>query len=409
MKKPRILVLTLSFGAGHLSAARSVADGLRETLAGAEVRLIDALESCSPAFRAFYVWPYWAMIRYAPFMWKRFFETRSARGAEQTAPVRAWRAGCRKVFAALARFRPDLIVAAEVGACEIAVIAKREGLTNAPIVNVITDFEAEPVWVKPEIAAYAVASPEVGRQLEGWDAPADRIVVCGIPLDDSFARRHDAAGTRRAFGLDERPAVLLMGGGMGPTRMDEIAAGLLCEGEDLQIVALPGRDHRTRARLGRLRSSETVALHVLDWTDKVAALMQTAAVLVTKPGGVTLSEAAATGLPLVLFDPIPGPEEKNAARFVEAGAAVLADRTDTAVAAVRQLLADATKRAAMSAAARRLARPAATGKIVRTIERIVAATEIGRREPFFFDRMNNYRQSHRLWPEMEKVSARLGK
>ena len=362
--KPRITVLTLSFGAGHVSAAQSVASEFQKQIPECEVRLIDALENCSLAFKAFYVWTYWAMIRYAPRVWEKFFNSRIERDDKQTAPVWIWKKGCRKVFDEIRNFQPDLIVAAEVGASEIAVIARRENLTNAPIVNVITDYEAEPIWVKPEISAYAVATESVEKQLENWGANAEKIEVCGIPLNESFARKHDANETRKQFNLDARPIVLLMGGGMGPTRMAEVAAHLLQSGKDLQIVALPAKDKKAQAALGKLQNSLTVSLHVIGWTNAVAELMQTAQILATKPGGVTLSEAVACALPLVLFDRIPGPEDANTARFVEAGAALSTENPQETAEEIVRLLRDDEKLRAMAFNCRKLARPNSVKRIV---------------------------------------------
>ena len=362
--KPRILVLTLSFGAGHVSAAQSIVAEFQKQIPEADVRLTDALEKCNLPFKAFYVWTYWAMIRYAPRVWERFFNSRVKRGDEQTAPVWIWKKGCKKVFDEIRSFQPELIVAAEVGASEIAVIAKRENTTNAAIVNVITDYEAEPIWVKTEISAYAVATESVKKQLENWGATAEKIEVCGIPLNESFARKYDANETRKRFNLDERPIVLLMGGGMGPTRMAEVAAHLLQIGKDLQIVALPAKDEKAQAALGKLQSSESVSLHVVGWTNAIAELMQAARILATKPGGVTLSEAAACGLPLVLFDRIPGPEDANTARFVEAGAAISTENPQETAEEVVRLLNDGEKLRAMSSNCRKLARPNAVWRIV---------------------------------------------
>jgi processive 1,2-diacylglycerol beta-glucosyltransferase len=168
MKKQRILVLTLSFGSGHVQAARTLERELKRQLPFAEVQVLDALAGCRLLFRAGYVWPYWAMLRYAPILWDRFFQRRVARMDRQTAPGWAFRLGCPQVFKTIADFKPDAIVATEVAAGEMAAMAKREGLTTARITSVITDYEAEPVWVKPEVDAYAVADAHVRDQLSGW-------------------------------------------------------------------------------------------------------------------------------------------------------------------------------------------------------------------------------------------------
>jgi processive 1,2-diacylglycerol beta-glucosyltransferase len=367
MKKARrILVLTLSFGSGHVRAAQAVARELRRQEPDADVRVCDALEGAHPLFRALYVWPYWAMVRYAPSVWGRFFAARVARGDSATAPTWAFRRGCAHVFELIESFRPETIAACEVAACELAALAKRGGLTGARLVNVITDHEAEPVWVKDEVDAYAVADEGVREQLCAWGARPERVTVCGIPTDEAFRTRHDTEETRRRHGIrDQSPVVLLMGGGMGPTRMDRVAASLCRAGVPLHLVAVAGRDARAWRRLSRVEAQPPVSLRVLGWAEDVAALMQAASVLVTKPGGLTTAEAALSSLPSVFFDAIQGPEQRNAARVTEAGAAVIADSPETAAAAALSLLRDSEARARMSKHARRLSKPDPAAVIAR--------------------------------------------
>src|SRR5437016_1429689 len=150
LRVERILILTLSFGAGHLRAAEAVRAEFVRRKPDSEIRIVDALESCRFLFRVFYVWTYWLMVRFAPNLWGRFFASRVRRNDKQTAPVWAWRWGCKRVFDDISAFQPEMIVCCEVGASELAVIARRKNLTEAEIINVITDFEAEPIWVKPE-------------------------------------------------------------------------------------------------------------------------------------------------------------------------------------------------------------------------------------------------------------------
>jgi len=134
-----ILVLTLSFGSGHVQAARTIAREIKRQAPYAEVSVLDALADCRFLFRAFYVWPYWAMVRYAPALWDRFFTRRTASMKQDTAPAWAFRFGCPRVFREIVDFKPDAIVATEVAACELAAMAKRDGLTPARIISVITD------------------------------------------------------------------------------------------------------------------------------------------------------------------------------------------------------------------------------------------------------------------------------
>lgn len=362
----KILVLTLSFGSGHVRAAQAIAREVSRQSPDAEVRLLDALEDSRALFRACYVAPYWAMVRHAPALWDRFFTSRLTRKSQQTAPAWAFRRGCPQVFKTITDFKPDVIVAAEVAACEMAVIAKQAGQARARIVAVITDHEAEPAWVKPEVDLYAVADESVREQLCSWGASAEKINVCGIPTDPSFNVRHDKQMTRARYGLnDDAPIVLLMGGGMGPTRMDEVAAKLCASAEPMHVFAIAGRDARVRRRLERLNAASPVSLKVFGWIESIPELMRAASVLATKPGGLTTAEAALSALPVVMFDAIPGPEHRNAARFAGAGAGVVTDGAEETAASVLTLLRDERLRRRMSDCSARLAHPRATATIAR--------------------------------------------
>ena len=360
----KVLVLTLSFGSGHVRAAQAVADELGRQVPASNVLVVDALAECRSLFRACYEWPYWLMLRYAPGLWDRFSTARVSQKHEGTAPAWAFRMGCPKVFATIKSFDPDVIVAAEVAACEMAAIARRLGLTRAPILSVITDYEAEPIWVQPEVDAFTVPDESVRAELISWGAPANRISICGIPVDQAFDAVHDPKAVRLRYGIsDKAPMVLLMGGGMGPTRMHQVVEELSESDVPMHIVAIAGKDKRALRRLKRVKVKAPVSLRVLGWTDEVAALMQAARLLVTKPGGLTISEAALCSLPVVFFDPIPGAEFVNARRMVDAGAAVIAQGpVETARAIVSLLRADESTEA-MALRSNKMARPTATREI----------------------------------------------
>ena len=357
----RILVLTLSFGSGHIAAANAVAKELLRFAPDANVEVVDALAHCRLLFRAIYVWPYWAVIRYAPALWRRIFTARHRRLARRTAPAWAFRLGCPQVFATIDRFQPDVMVACEIAAGEMAAIARRRGLTDAQIVNVITDRSAEPGWVQPEVDLYTVSDDHVLEQLGRWGVSTEKVLVSGVPIDRHFA---GDGGVWQTV-TDEHPRVLLMGGGMGPTRMDRVVERLCTSAEPMHVIAVAGRDARLWRRLANIHATAPTTLTVHGWSDDVPSLMRTASILVTKPGGLTTSEAAACGVPMVLFDAIPGPEEHNAAAIVAAGAGVHTCDYRATVNETLSLVRDSARCRVMAEGSRALARPSAVACIAR--------------------------------------------
>jgi processive 1,2-diacylglycerol beta-glucosyltransferase len=372
----KALVLTLSFGSGHVRAAQAVAEELSRQAPASNVMVVDALTECRWWFRAFYEWPYWLMLRYAPSLWDRFSTARVNQKHAGTAPSWAFRSGCPSVFSTIKSFNPDLIVAAEVAACEMAAIARRLGLTQAPILSVITDYEAEPIWAQPEVDAFTVPDESVRAELISWGAPANRISISGIPVDLAFDVVANPQAARVGYGIsDGVSVVLLMGGGMGPTRMDQVVEQLGESKVPMHIVAVAGRDKRALRRLGHVMVKAPVSLRVVGWTDEVAALMQAAKLLVTKPGGLTISEAALCSLPVVFFDPIPGAEFVNARRMVDAGGAVITRGPNETARAIVDLLRDPDATEAMALRSKSMARPGAAREIATLGLKLLAPAE----------------------------------
>jgi processive 1,2-diacylglycerol beta-glucosyltransferase len=145
--------------------------------------------------------------------------------------------------------------------------------------------------------------------------------------------------------------------------MDCVANKLSASGMPMRIVAITGNDAHARGRLESIRVKPPVSLHVIGWTEEVAALMQAASLLITKPGGLTTAEAAMSGLPMVVFDTIPGPEQHNAAHLTETGGAVIASNADQAADEALALLGDVDRRRMMSRRIHEMAEPDAAHRI----------------------------------------------
>ncbi|HUI42651.1 MAG TPA: glycosyltransferase, partial [Terriglobia bacterium] len=356
----RIAILTLSVGSGHLRASSVIASALRDADDSVEILVVDALDLARGWFQWLYVRSYWWMLRYAPGAWRNLFERRTRKLHRATAPRWVFRRGCVKVMERFRAFAPELVIATEIGALEIAALAKREGWFDAPLLAVQTDYHAEPPWVQREVDFYCVGSEEARGQLVAFGASPHRILVSGVPIDPGFAVSADRSEVLRTLGLIRRkPVVLVMGGGMGPAPLDAIVQSLeRCE-LPLQVVAVAGHNRAMRRRLEQLKGRVALDLHTFGWTSRVQEMMAAADLLITKPGGLTVAEALAAGVPLLLTEPIPGPEERHVRYLVDRGAAVFARSIDHLAEMATSLLVSPARRARMVKQQRELARPGA--------------------------------------------------
>jgi processive 1,2-diacylglycerol beta-glucosyltransferase len=358
MEIRRIAILTLGVGSGHVRASQAIHQALHDGADNVEARTIDVLDLAEPWFLRLYVHPYWLLVRRAPSVWRRLFEWRQRRWLRKTAPDWIFRRGCRSVLARLQSFRPHLVIVTEMGTARLAALGRREGWFDAPILAAHTDYYSEQAWVKNEIDVHCVGSDEARNQLISWGVSANRIVNCGVPVDAAFALSFDRAELRRALGLHpKRPVVLVMGGGMGPAPLDTIIQSLERCRQPVQVLAVAGKDRSMRRSLAALRGQLALDLRVFGWSESIPELMGAADLLITKPGGVTTSEALAAGLPMILTFPVPGMEERHLKFLVGRKVGLEAKGQDDIHALVSDLLDDPKRREELSARGREMARP----------------------------------------------------
>jgi processive 1,2-diacylglycerol beta-glucosyltransferase len=192
----------------------------------------------------------------------------------------------------------------------------------------------------------------------------ERVRVTGIPVRPGFEQMLDRHEARRRCGLDlNRPAVLLLCGGFGVGPTAELLRELVFMPAEAQVMVVVGRNEKLRARLERQVAGAARPVRVVGFTDKIHEWMQAADLVVTKPGGLTVAESLACGLPMVIVDPIPGQEVGNADYLLEHGAAIKVNNARLLGHRVSALLADPARLERLRAAARAIARPHAARDI----------------------------------------------
>ena len=215
---------------------------------------------------------------------------------------------------------------------------------------VLTDYVPHPIGVPPNLDLYVVADDAAAEVVASLGVPEVRIHPTGIPIDPVFEEPVGAEEARLdllKLDRDDLPVVLVMGGGLGGGDLEEAVSLLLRASEAMQLVVLCSSNERARKRLERIAETQGHKATFLAFTDRVRDLMAAGKVLVTKPGGMSCTEALAIGLPQVLYHPIPGQEEGNAAAMVRYGAGVMVHRTADVLGQTLKILTSAEHRRRM--------------------------------------------------------------
>jgi processive 1,2-diacylglycerol beta-glucosyltransferase len=225
---------------------------------------------------------------------------------------------------------------------------------------VLTDYVPHPIGVPLNLDLYIVADDAAAEVVANLGVPEGKIHPTGIPIDPIFEEPADAGVARKEIlnlGDDDLPVVLVMGGGLGGGELEEAVSLLLEASEAMHLVVLCGSNERSRRRLARLATRRGHKATFLAFTDRVRELMAAGSVLVTKPGGMSCTEALASKLPQVLYHPIPGQEEDNAAAMVRYGAGVMVRGTGEILGQTLKILTSPNHRHRMVESAKTAHRP----------------------------------------------------
>jgi processive 1,2-diacylglycerol beta-glucosyltransferase len=360
---------------GHERAARAVAQAMRELDPGAEPILQDALELAAPPLRMLYASSYNRMLARTPRVWGVVYRRAGTRphGFRTRSRTRFTMLFCRGFLSAVERAKPDAILCTQFLPSEVFATLREQGRLTVPVSTVITDFMVHPIWVYRGMDRYFVATQATKDELvDTGEVPPERIQVTGIPIDPKFALPIDPGEARRALGLDDDPArmtVLAMSGGFGWGPMEQVVEVLLSLPPSIQAVVIAGRNERLRRRLAERVRGHAGRVTIHGFTDRVDLFMAAADVVVGKSGGLTTSEAMARGLPMVVFQPIPGQEERNCDFLQEAGAGVRVHEFEELHYRLSHFLMHPEHLAVMREAASRIGRPRAAYDVAETLLR----------------------------------------
>jgi processive 1,2-diacylglycerol beta-glucosyltransferase len=371
----RVLIATVTAGAGHLQAAAALEEAWRSAHPGDVVEKVDLLDYVSRLQRRVYVEGYVKLVKHAPELWGMVFKkTDNPAWLRKVARFRrgfAERTN-KKFVKYLRAFRPDAVICTHYLPVEIMAHLERKGF-NPMTVCVVTDFEAHALWMDRAVDLYCVAAEETKASLVARGARAENVVVTGIPIAAKFSAPPDPRAVRKSYGLrDDLPAVLVLGGGFGMGPVARILGALDKIERDFQTLVVAGRNEKLRRDLACVDYRHPT--RVLGFATNMHELMAVADLIVTKPGGLTTSEALAMGKPLFVLNPIPGQEAANSDFLLERGAAAKVNRIDDLPFRLEQLM-GSRKLKEMARAARALGHPNAAMDVCReTAARLNAAS-----------------------------------
>lgn len=321
-REPRILIVSASIGSGHNQAALAIKEQLHCQYPQAHVDIVDFLTyGGGSTWGNFIKDTYLKMLHVFPDMYDFLYRWTSGRG-HRVKNLLAY-SSKKRMQKLYQQYLPDILVFTHPFPCAAAAYLRRKGLLDTPLAAVVTDFAVHPLWIYEEVDIYCIADDTLKLQLMIKGIEPSRVVASGIPISRRFAEMRKNTELDSQLGLrQDDPVIMIMGGGLGLGPLAEVLESIEQFATRLQMIVVAGNNTEIMPYLENKAKVSRHDIYIFGFTSEVDTLMGMAQLLITKPGGLTTSEALTKGLPMLLVPAIPGQEEENATFLVRQGTAI---------------------------------------------------------------------------------------
>lgn len=342
----RVLILTVSAGYGHTATAKSIEQRLIDR--GIPTECIDVYQYVNKLISETIDKSSLLYAKYTPEVYRLIYQYLDSGALDDRFNLMSFiNALCTFKFEKLLReVAPEFIICTHVFAAQLVHELKKKGRCRAQLLGICTDYTIHPYWeTLSTMDHFIIASEALVYRAVKKGIRRDIIHPFGIPVHPKFYRHMEKDEARRQLGFEsDSKVVLLMGGGLGYGLVDDEAGKILSVRQKIELAVVCGNNHKQQSDFERLRDNMPFArIHVYGFVDNVHEMMDAADILVSKPGGLTVTEALLKGLPMVVINPIAGHEERNLEFLLNQGACVRAERSFPLDEAIAMLLNDSQR------------------------------------------------------------------
>ena len=368
-----ILIFTASTGGGHKRAAAAIKAKINDISPQTNVEVIDGMEAIGKVYNKAVTKGYHIMATKTPEFYGKLYRLSDENKPVAKAVMKSNEMYATKLLETIKENDPDIIIICHAFITNMVSYLKEKGKLDVKAISLITDYDSHRTYISPYIDAFVLAEPQMAKKLqEEYGVPKEKIYPLGIPTFDSFAKNETREELCKRERLEpEIPTVLLMAGSFGVTGVLDFYEQLAKTDEKIQMIVITGRniklfDHFDK-KIQELKSSRNTKL--LYFVDNVEDYMHIADLIVTKPGGLTVTESIACHLPMAIYSAYPGQEADNVDFLLNQNAAVLIDKK-TGAKQIIELLNSPEKLSEMKENCKKLALPNAAEDIFKLAKKL---------------------------------------
>lgn len=317
----KVIILTMSTGNGHHIASKALCEYLKTQ--GIDTQIVDAYKYFNKILSDLFEKGYLLATKYTPYMYGKFY--RNIEKHDHSDSKVSWSQFCNSIVARqfaryISRQNPDLVVSTHPLASYLITRYKSKNLVNTKSIGIITDFCVHPYWEQTDMDYYVCANELIINQLVKKGIDKEKILPLGIPVATKFADKTEKSKAREMLGIKDKKTIFIITGSMGYGNIEKYIHALDSMKDDFQIISVCGNNKSMKKRIDSLILKKRI--YNYGYVSNVDLMMDASDVIITKPGGLTMSEAIAKKIPVILVDPIPGQEDRNREFLINNGLAV---------------------------------------------------------------------------------------
>ncbi|WP_265445964.1 MGDG synthase family glycosyltransferase [Acetivibrio straminisolvens] len=372
-----VLFLSISLGSGHIKAAEALRNFITLKYPTARTLIVDTFKYINPLIHTAVVDGYLNIVKYAPQIYGGLYRMSEHRKDINKISRVLSNLMAPKIHKLIQSFKPSIIVCTHPFPLQMIAYLKKYYNLDVPSIAIVTDFVNHPFWFQENIEAYIVAHDYIKRDMIECKIPENRIFTYGIPIAPEFLKNTPKVQARKELSLENTLTVLIMGGSLGIGDIERAFKSFAKCKRDIQIIAVAGKNSALEKRLNNLSASFPLPVKIFGYTNNIPKIMDASDFIVTKPGGMTISEALAKKLPALIISPIPGQEERNEQFLINSGAAVRIYKNASIDSILCQIYDNKLRYKQMKEIAGALAKPDSGHNIVNLIEKLINDNEKG--------------------------------
>lgn len=319
----KVLIFAVSAGGGHMRASEALKQYILINDNSSSVKIIDTIKFINPILDKVLIGGYLKTLKKSPFLFGKLYNHTESYTSLSAVSNRFNKIIAERTLPKIYDFNPDIIVSTHPFPNEMLSILKSKYKLNIPVISILTDYAPHNFWLHSGIDTYIVSNDDMVDEMISRGIDKDSVFSFGIPVDPSFMQKYNKKSVFKQLAFNtQSPTILIMGGSLGIGNIPNIYCDICKSDKDIQIIVLTGNNKKLYSTLTQLSKSYNKKTLVLGYTKEVSKYMQCCDLLITKPGGITITEAIISNIPMALFCPIPGQEEKNANFLLKHGLAI---------------------------------------------------------------------------------------